>query len=120
MGLEDTVSWDGHVYYRNEDFGERRGTVVGYAGRDGLYAGLFDGQIIGDQTVSRLEIKVRPWQFYRDGFYRGDAFVPNGLYEGRDYDPEQFLSPQTVAQVTADAVNAPRDAHIHEVIVRPR
>lgn len=41
-------------------------------------------------------------------------------YEGRDYDPEQFLSPQTVAQVTADAVNAPRDAHIHEVIVRPR
>ena len=41
-------------------------------------------------------------------------------YEGRDYDPDQFLSPQTVARVTADAVNAPRDAHIHEVIVRPR
>lgn len=41
-------------------------------------------------------------------------------YEGRDYDPGQFLSPQTVAQVTADAINAPRDAHIHEVIVRPR
>lgn len=41
-------------------------------------------------------------------------------YEGRDYHPEQFLSPETVAQVTADAVNAPRDAHIHEVIVRPR
>lgn len=41
-------------------------------------------------------------------------------YEGRDYDPGQFLSPQTVAQLTADAVNAPRDAHIHEVIVRPR
>ncbi len=41
-------------------------------------------------------------------------------YEGRDYDPpEQFLSPQTVARVTADAINAPRDAHIHEVIVRP-
>ncbi len=41
-------------------------------------------------------------------------------YEGRDYHPEQFLSAQTVAQITADAVNAPRDAHIHEVIVRPR
>lgn len=41
-------------------------------------------------------------------------------YEGRDYNPDQFLSPQTVAQITADAVNAPRDAHIHEVIVRPR
>lgn len=41
-------------------------------------------------------------------------------YEGRDYDPAQFLSPQTVAQLTADAVNAPPDAHIHEIIIRPR
>jgi NADP-dependent 3-hydroxy acid dehydrogenase YdfG len=40
-------------------------------------------------------------------------------YEGRDYDPSQFLSPKSVAQVVVDAVNAPRDAHIHEVIVRP-
>jgi NADP-dependent 3-hydroxy acid dehydrogenase YdfG len=40
-------------------------------------------------------------------------------YEGRDYDPSQFLSPKSVAQVVADAVNAPRDAHIYEVIVRP-
>lgn len=41
-------------------------------------------------------------------------------YEGRDYDPAQFLSPQTVATVTADAINTPADAHVHEVIVRPR
>jgi len=41
-------------------------------------------------------------------------------YEGRDYDPSQFLSPETVAKVVADAVNAPPDAEIHEVIVRPR
>ena len=41
-------------------------------------------------------------------------------YEGREYKPEQFLSPETVAKVIADAVNAPPDAHIHEVIVRPR
>jgi NADP-dependent 3-hydroxy acid dehydrogenase YdfG len=41
-------------------------------------------------------------------------------YEGRDYNPEQFLSVETVAKVIADAVNAARDAHIHEVIVRPR
>src|SRR4051812_41522949 len=40
-------------------------------------------------------------------------------YEGREYDAAQFLSPETVARVIADAVNAPRDAHIHEVIVRP-
>jgi NADP-dependent 3-hydroxy acid dehydrogenase YdfG len=41
-------------------------------------------------------------------------------YEGGDYDPSRFLQPETVAQVVVDAVNAPRDAHIHEVIVRPR
>ena len=37
-----------------------------------------------------------------------------------EYDPSRFLTPQTVAQVTADAINAPPDAHLHEVIVRPR
>lgn len=41
-------------------------------------------------------------------------------YEGRDYNPTDFLSAETVARVTVDAVNAPPDAHIHEVIVRPR
>ncbi|WP_319452901.1 MULTISPECIES: SDR family oxidoreductase [unclassified Mycobacterium] len=41
-------------------------------------------------------------------------------YEGREYRPEQFLSPETVAAVVAQAVAAPPDAHVHEVIVRPR
>jgi NADP-dependent 3-hydroxy acid dehydrogenase YdfG len=40
-------------------------------------------------------------------------------YEGGEYKPERFLSPQAVAKVVADAVNAPPDAHIHEVVVRP-
>ncbi|MGE2727055.1 SDR family oxidoreductase [Mycolicibacterium pulveris] len=41
-------------------------------------------------------------------------------YEGGDYDPSRFLSPETVAGVIADAVLSPPDGHIHEVIVRPR
>jgi len=41
-------------------------------------------------------------------------------YEGKDYDPSHFLSPETVARVTVDTINAPRDAQINEVIVRPR
>ncbi|MBP1818324.1 SDR family oxidoreductase [Mycobacterium sp. OAE908] len=41
-------------------------------------------------------------------------------YEGKDYDPSQFLSPETVAKIVADAVNAPSDARINEVVVRPR
>jgi NADP-dependent 3-hydroxy acid dehydrogenase YdfG len=40
-------------------------------------------------------------------------------YEGEDYDPSRYLQPETVAKVVADAVNAPPDAHIHEIIVRP-
>ena len=41
-------------------------------------------------------------------------------YEGGVYDAARFLSPETVAQIVAEAVNAPPDAHLHEVIVRPR
>jgi NADP-dependent 3-hydroxy acid dehydrogenase YdfG len=41
-------------------------------------------------------------------------------YEGKDYDPSQFLSPETVAKIVADAVNAPPDARINEVVGRPR
>jgi NADP-dependent 3-hydroxy acid dehydrogenase YdfG len=41
-------------------------------------------------------------------------------YEGGDYDPSRFLSAETVARITAEAINAPDDAHVHEVIVRPR
>jgi NADP-dependent 3-hydroxy acid dehydrogenase YdfG len=41
-------------------------------------------------------------------------------YEDHEYDASAFLSPATVAKVISDTVNAPPDAHIHEMIVRPR
>jgi NADP-dependent 3-hydroxy acid dehydrogenase YdfG len=41
-------------------------------------------------------------------------------YQGGEYDPSRFLRPETVAQIVADAVAAPADAHLHEVVVRPR
>jgi NADP-dependent 3-hydroxy acid dehydrogenase YdfG len=41
-------------------------------------------------------------------------------YEGREYVAAQFLTPETVAAVVAQAVATPPDAHVHEVIVRPR
>jgi NADP-dependent 3-hydroxy acid dehydrogenase YdfG len=40
-------------------------------------------------------------------------------FEGREYTPADYLRPEAVAKVIADTVNSPRDAHIHEVIVRP-
>jgi NADP-dependent 3-hydroxy acid dehydrogenase YdfG len=41
-------------------------------------------------------------------------------YEGREYVPENFLQPDTVAAVVAQAVATPPDAHVHEVVIRPR
>lgn len=41
-------------------------------------------------------------------------------YEGGDYDPARFLTPQTVAQVVAQAIATPCDADVHEVVIRPR
>jgi NADP-dependent 3-hydroxy acid dehydrogenase YdfG len=41
-------------------------------------------------------------------------------YEQRDYVPEQFLSPESVAAVVAQAVATPPDGHVHEVVIRPR
>jgi NADP-dependent 3-hydroxy acid dehydrogenase YdfG len=41
-------------------------------------------------------------------------------YEGRDYNPADFLTPHTVAGVVATVVATPADAHTHEVVIRPR
>lgn len=86
IGLDDDISWDGHLYYRDEAVSSRRGTLEAYAGRDGLFAGFTDGKIVGDDTLTRFEFRGRPWQFYRDGFYDDGKFRPNGLYEGSDYE----------------------------------
>ncbi|MGH3561133.1 MAG: SDR family oxidoreductase [Mycobacterium sp.] len=41
-------------------------------------------------------------------------------FEGGQYDPARFLRPGSVAEVVANVVTAPPDAHVHEVVVRPR
>ena len=41
-------------------------------------------------------------------------------YEGGEYDPNRFLTPQTVAGVVAQVVATPPDAHTHQVVIRPR
>jgi len=40
-------------------------------------------------------------------------------FEGGTYDPANFLKPETVATVVANAVATPPDGHIHEVVIRP-
>ena len=41
-------------------------------------------------------------------------------YEGGEYDPARFLTPQTVAGAVAQVVATPPDAHTHQVVIRPR
>jgi NADP-dependent 3-hydroxy acid dehydrogenase YdfG len=41
-------------------------------------------------------------------------------FEGGEYDPANFLRPETVAAAVADAVATPPDGHLHEVVLRPR
>lgn len=53
---------------------------------------------------------------------RTDTAMQHDLvaFEGGQYDPSRFLRPDTVARVVADVVAAPPDAHVHEIVVRPR
>jgi hypothetical protein len=86
VGLDDEISPDGRIYYRDDQFTSRRGTLEAYGGRDGFLLSFQDGKLVGDSTVTRFELRARPWMFYRDGFYRDDQLVPNGFYDGSDYE----------------------------------
>ncbi|MUM17078.1 SDR family oxidoreductase [Mycobacterium sp. CBMA271] len=39
-------------------------------------------------------------------------------HEGRKYDPADYMRPESVAQLVADAINLPRDARVHQIVVR--
>lgn len=41
-------------------------------------------------------------------------------FEGGDYDPANYLRPETVARAIADVVATPPDGHVHEIILRHR
>lgn len=86
VGLDDDISWDARLYYRDDQFSSRRGTLEAYGGRDGFIGSFQDGKLVGDSTVTRFEFRARPWMFYRDGFYRDEQLVPNGFYDGSDYE----------------------------------
>ena len=39
-------------------------------------------------------------------------------FEGGDYVPEHYMRPESVAGVVRAAVETPRDAHVHEIVIR--
>jgi hypothetical protein len=86
VGLENELGWDGHLYYRGDSLTGHTGKTEVYAGRDGAILSTRDGNLVGGENTSRLELKARYFPFYREGFYRGHDFVPVGQYEGKDYE----------------------------------
>lgn len=40
-------------------------------------------------------------------------------FEGGEYDPANYLRPETVAAAVANVVATPPDGHVHEVVLRP-
>jgi len=83
---EDTFGFGGHVFYHQERAFGRQGALDAYAGRDGAYVGLTEGDPSQQRGYSRLELFGRQWgQFIREGFYRSGDFVPVGLYRNTDW-----------------------------------
>jgi NADP-dependent 3-hydroxy acid dehydrogenase YdfG len=39
-------------------------------------------------------------------------------FEGGDYEPAKYMNPSSVAHMIKSAIDTPRDAHVHQVIVR--
>jgi len=39
--------------------------------------------------------------------------------EGREYDPDRWVDPESVATTILTAVDLPRDAEIHNLTIRP-
>ncbi len=104
---------DGHVVFINSGSGINPSPGLASYSASKFALRAFAGSLRADEPSLRVT-SVHPGRIAT--VMQEDLIA----YEGRDYNPEQFLSPQTVAKVTADAINAPRDAHIHELIVRPR
>lgn len=83
---EDAMAFDGHVYWRKSQAFGRQGRFELYAGRDGAYVGLTEGDPRQSSGYSRIELFGRQWgQFVREGFYQSDDFVPVGQYKMKDW-----------------------------------
>lgn len=84
---EKDYNLQGQAYYRSSKPFGREGRLEVYAGRDGAYASLVDGNPDApNKGYSRIEIHGRPWgAFQREGFYDGDNFQAVGFYRMKDW-----------------------------------
>ncbi|MCC6785024.1 MAG: hypothetical protein IT457_19405 [Planctomycetes bacterium] len=83
LALENATAFDGFAWFRGDHLGDREAQLDLYAARDGVIASIRDGR--PEETGGRLELSGRFFPKWREGFYRGDTYVPTGQYEGRDF-----------------------------------
>ncbi|MGK2882736.1 MAG: SDR family oxidoreductase [Mycobacterium sp.] len=106
-------SADGHVVFVNSGSGRHSSPgLASYSASKFALRGFADS-LRADEPTLRVT-SVHPGRIATD--MQQDLVA----YEGRDYDPAQFLQPQTVAAVIAQAVLTPPDGHLQEVVIRPR
>ncbi|MGV0837072.1 SDR family oxidoreductase [Mycolicibacterium thermoresistibile] len=102
----------GHVVFVNSGSGLRA-----HAGMASYSASKFAARALAD-ALREEEPLLRVTSVFPG---RIDTAMQKKLiaYEGKLYNPTDFLRPDAVAKIIADAVNAPPDAHLHEIVVRP-
>lgn len=103
----------GHVVFINSGAGQRVSAGMASYSASKFALRAFADSLRSDEPALRVTT-VYPG--------RVDTEMQHDLvaYEGGQYDPDRFLRPDTVAEVVAAAVRTPPDAHLHEVVVRPR
>ncbi|MGW0160266.1 SDR family oxidoreductase [Mycobacterium sp. NPDC003323] len=103
---------NGHVVFINSGAGQKVSTGMASYSASKFALRAFADSLRADEPSLRVT-SVFPG--------RTDSEMQRDLvaYEERSYDPAKFLAPSTVGLMVAHAVNAPRDGHVHEIVVRP-
>lgn len=103
----------GHVVFINSGAGQNASPGLASYSASKFALRAFADSLRADEPELRVT-SVHPGRIATD--MQRDLIA----YEGRDYVPEHFLQPETVAQVVAQVVATPPDGHVHELIIRPR
>lgn len=106
----------GHVVFINSGAGQKVSPGMASYSASKFALRAFADSLRADEPVLRVT-SIFPGRTDSDMQRRLVAFE-NGTAE-RDYNPDHFLRPETVAGLVATAVTTPSDGHVHEIVVRP-
>ncbi|MCW2685284.1 MAG: putative oxidoreductase [Mycobacterium sp.] len=104
---------EGHVVFINSGSGRTASPGLASYSASKFALRAFADSLRADEPTLRVT-SVHPGRIATD--MQRDLIA----YEGRQYDAGDFLRPETVADIVAQAVATPPDGHLHEVVIRPR